>query len=59
VRESKLMTQRDLAELSGIAMVTVARLEGGHTEARFTTVKKLAQALGVEPAELMEPTESR
>ena len=34
------------------ARMTIARLERGDEEARFTTIWKLAQALGVEPGDL-------
>jgi transcriptional regulator with XRE-family HTH domain len=42
-----------LAERSGISRPTIARLERGDEEARFTTIWKLAAALGVEPGELV------
>ena len=54
VRERRLLTQADLAERSGVAETTINRLENGHHQARISTVRKLAEALGVDPAELME-----
>ena len=45
-------TQRVLAERSGIDRVTIARLESGG-QARMDTLTKLAQALEVQPADLM------
>ncbi|HEV2123234.1 MAG TPA: helix-turn-helix transcriptional regulator [Chloroflexota bacterium] len=59
VRERKLMTQAELAACAGIQRVTVSRIETGTTEARISTVRKLAAALGVGPAELMEPAAGR
>ena len=56
VRESRFMTQAMLAERSGISRPNIARLERGDEEARFTTIWKLAEALGVEPGELVSPT---
>ncbi len=53
VRESRFMTQAMLAERSGISRPNIARLERGDEEARFTTIWKLAEALGVEPGELV------
>lgn len=53
VRERRALTQQQLAERAGINRVTIARLEGGHDQPFPTTVRKLADALGVEPAELM------
>jgi transcriptional regulator with XRE-family HTH domain len=53
VRESKFLTQEMLAERSGVSRPNIARLERGDEEARFTTIWKLASALGVEPGELV------
>ena len=52
VRESRFLTQQDLSERSGVSRPTIARLESPGDEARLTTVRKLAEALGVNPAEL-------
>ena len=54
VRESRFMTQQDLAELASLTVSTISRIEAGKEEARFSTVKKLAAALGVEPGALVE-----
>ena len=54
VRESQFMTQQDLAEKASLTVSTISRLESGKEEARFSTTKKLAAALGVEPGELVE-----
>lgn len=53
VRLRKALTQRQLAERAGINRTTVIRLEGGAEEPFPTTVRKLADALGVEPEDLM------
>lgn len=55
VRERRLLTQAELAQRSGVAETTINRLENARHEARFSTVRKLAEALGVEPEALMEP----
>jgi transcriptional regulator with XRE-family HTH domain len=47
------MTQGELAQASGIGRVTIARLEIGQSEARPSTTRALARALGVKPAVLM------
>lgn len=57
IRERAFMTQLELADKSGVAKTTVNRLERGHHAARFSTIKKLAQALGVPPEELTKPAE--
>lgn len=55
VRERKALTQQQLAVKAGVNRVTVARLERGSDQPLPTTVRKLADALGVDPEELMEP----
>ena len=49
LREGKFISQKDLAQESGIAIATINRLEKGHHKPRFVTIRKLAKALGVEP----------
>ncbi len=53
IRERRLLTQAELADLAGLQRVTINRLESGATAARISTVRKLAAALGVDAAELM------
>src|SRR5579884_3572633 len=55
VRERKALTQQQLAEKAGVNRVTITRLEQGSDQPFPTTVRKLADALGVEPEDLMEP----
>jgi transcriptional regulator with XRE-family HTH domain len=52
LREARFLTQAELAERSGVSRPTIARIEqeGG---ARFVTIRKLAEALGVTPNELV------
>ncbi len=55
VRQRKLLTQQELAAKAGVSRPTVVRIEAG-LEAPFpTTIRKLADALGVDPELLMEP----
>jgi len=42
------MTQAQLAEASGVARSTIAELEAGNRPARWSTQRKLAEALGVD-----------
>lgn len=51
------MTQLELANEAGLTPTTISLLERGRTEARMPTIKKLARALKVKPAELMGPEE--
>ncbi len=46
------ISQADLADKAEIATETVNRLERGKREPSFKTIRKLAKALGVEPAEI-------
>lgn len=57
VRESRFLTQGELAERSGVSRQTINRIEQGDIEPRFRTIRQLARALDVEPAELVGPTE--
>jgi transcriptional regulator with XRE-family HTH domain len=52
VREQRLLTQRELGAKASVHEVTVARLETG-ANAQFSTIRKLAEALGVQPEELL------
>jgi transcriptional regulator with XRE-family HTH domain len=54
LRERAFLTQADLAEKSGVAEATINRLELAKREARISTIRRLAQALGVQPKELIE-----
>jgi transcriptional regulator with XRE-family HTH domain len=58
LRERRALRQEDLAALAGIGKNTVNRIEKNRTEPHMTTVRKLAEALGVDPAELVEDRES-
>ena len=57
-RERALLTQAELAEKAGVSEVTINRLENGRHAPRFSTVRKLAAALGVPPTDLMAPAEA-
>lgn len=53
VRELALLTQEQLAQRAGVAKSTVNRLERGLQNAHVSTVRRLAEALGVEAADLV------
>jgi transcriptional regulator with XRE-family HTH domain len=40
--------------MTGVAQATLSDLEGGKREARASTLRKLAEALGIEPKGLMK-----
>ena len=54
LRVERALPLRALAERSGVAFDTINKLELGHRPARLVTIRKLADALGVEPKELMK-----
>jgi transcriptional regulator with XRE-family HTH domain len=54
LREERVLSQRDLASMAGLTQMTVWRIENGYRDARPGTIRKLAQALGVEPKELVK-----
>ena len=54
LREDQVLSQRELARMAGLAYGTVWRIENGFPEARTSTIRKLAEALGVEPRELVK-----
>ena len=55
IREARALSLRELEELSGISYNTIWRIEDGRRKRTHPrTVRKLAQALGVEPTELMK-----
>ena len=52
LRQSRGLTQRELGRLAGVSSGTVFRLEAAKRGAYTTTIRKLAAALRVPPAEL-------
>jgi transcriptional regulator with XRE-family HTH domain len=57
LRREAALSQQDLAERAGTTQETISRLERGHHHARGSTLRKLAEALGVAPKELMKGDE--
>ena len=53
IRQSRGLSQRELAKLAGVSSGTVFRLENALRGAYPLTVRKLAYALGVPPVELV------
>jgi HTH-type transcriptional regulator, competence development regulator len=53
LRTLRALTLRELGQQSGVSYATIWRLENGHKEARPSTIRKLAHALGVDTAELV------
>jgi transcriptional regulator with XRE-family HTH domain len=54
MRRRAALTQGELADKAGVGITTIVRIETGEiTEPRVSTLRKLAQALDVSPAELL------
>ncbi len=53
IREQKFLTQEELAQKAGLVVVTINRIEKGRQKPRFKTIRKLAEALEVEPREIV------
>jgi transcriptional regulator with XRE-family HTH domain len=56
-RVQRALSLRALGERSGVTFATINNLENGNRPARLVTIRKLAEALGVEPIELMKGEE--
>ena len=54
LRRERALSQRDLSRMTGIAFDTISRLETGKQRAQPRTIRTLADALDVEPRELMK-----
>ncbi len=54
-RRRRVLTQAELAQAAGVALITVTRLENnaGSSSPRPETVRRLAKALDVDPAWLL------
>ncbi len=53
LREEKALTQAELAEMAGITAIHLGRLERGESYPRPRTRRRIAEALGVDPKELL------
>lgn len=49
------LTQEALAERANVSTDMISKIEGGNSGARFGVITQLADALGVDPAELFTP----
>ena len=53
-RKARGMTQEQLAQISGVHRVTIARIESGEISPNLRTLERLAEAMGVTVGELIE-----
>ena len=54
LRRERVLSLRKLEERSGVSYNTIWRIDDGRQGAHPRTVRKLAEALGVEPSELVK-----
>jgi transcriptional regulator with XRE-family HTH domain len=54
LRKRRLLTQQQLAQRSGVGIATIVRVERNQVEPQGSTIRKLAEALDVEPEELVK-----
>jgi transcriptional regulator with XRE-family HTH domain len=53
LRRERVLSLRELEERSGVSYNTIWRIEDGRQGSHPRTVRKLAEALGVQPSELI------
>jgi transcriptional regulator with XRE-family HTH domain len=56
LRRERVLSLRELEERSGVSYNTIWRIDDGRQGAHPRTVRKLAEALGVDPKELIRGT---
>jgi transcriptional regulator with XRE-family HTH domain len=54
LRDERALTQEELAEKAGITVTALSRIERNSAEPRAKTRRRLAEALGADPRELLE-----
>ena len=54
LRRERVLSLRELEERSGVSYNTIWRIEDGRQGAHPRTIRKLADALGVDPAQLIK-----
>ncbi|KAA3517805.1 helix-turn-helix transcriptional regulator [Neorhizobium galegae] len=54
IRHEKNLTQEDLSEQAGLSMRYVGAIERGKVSASVTVLGRIADALGVDPCELLQ-----
>ena len=59
LREESALSQKALADLSGVPRPTIAHLESGQANPTLTVVLKVAAALGVGVDQLVQPAEAK
>jgi predicted transcriptional regulator len=53
-RHAKFISIEDLAEKAGVSTKTIVDTELGRTQPKFRTIRKISEALGIAPEEVVE-----
>ena len=53
IREERFLSHRELAKLAGVSPTTILKAERNEGDMQRRTVRKIADALGVEPSQLV------
>jgi transcriptional regulator with XRE-family HTH domain len=53
IRDEKLLTSQQLADLAGLSRDVIYRLENNKSGAHQTSIKRIARVLGVDPRVLL------
>lgn len=59
LRQKQLLTQKELAVVSGIGIATISRIEAGKVKPSLRTIRALARALEMNPEMMRELLLSR
>jgi transcriptional regulator with XRE-family HTH domain len=54
VRADRLLSMRELAQLAGVAPSTIYLIEVGRTTPRLSVIRRLSEALAIDPQEVTE-----
>lgn len=54
-RTRALLNQQELADQAGVGVNTIIRIERNQVEPHFRTIRKLAEALRIDPSKLVDP----
>jgi len=53
-RHARFISIEDLAARAGVSTKTIVDTELGRTQPKFRTIRKISEALGIEPSEVAE-----
>ncbi len=54
LRIERFMTQAELSKAAGVSPAHLGRIERNEHDPHFSTIKKIAKTLGVDPSELVD-----